>query len=503
MTSSNDLFELIKSLSKSEKRYFRMFASLNARGGSSKYLQLFDLIDARSDYDEEKVRSAFAEKFAVRHFSEAKYYLYNAILRSLHMYGIDQWDDMRIMTTMHHAMLLFDKKLFRQSEKLLARAREQAVENQRWHLAVEAQQLQYRIREQTGTSPQEVDALVEQMLGYNEIWRGNLKHWGIYVRLLTRINTTGRPRNSEQLAEFGRLLEEEHDTRAPHAESQLGAIYRLYSHAIYQQAGGDYRGAAESFRMMLPMLQSGAWAEHLSVTPILYNICMLSIKGRDAATFQEHYPLLMERTDKSPRSAYYKLHITALTLQPEFHLMMGDYHAALATSAELELALDLGDDLLDVASRAYIMMLLLSIHFGLGNHDRCIEYLNIIFAMKPDGLPAHRYGVARIYQLMIHFERGDDDLLEHLLRSAHRYFIASGRGFRAEKAIITFIKRALRSGSRREWAVMFRDLLNDITPLLDDPFESGFLNWIDLISWLESRISNRPYAEIRRERKCA
>ncbi len=101
---------------------------------------------------------------------------------------------------------------------------------------------------------------------------------------------------------------------------------------------------------------------------------------------------------------------------------------------------------------------------------------------------------------MIHFERGDSDLLEHLLRSAHRFFVAGGNGYRAEKIIITFIKRALRSKSNREWRGLFQGLLDEIRPLLDDPFESSFLNWIDLVSWLESKVSGRRYEEVRRER---
>jgi tetratricopeptide (TPR) repeat protein len=254
---------------------------------------------------------------------------------------------------------------------------------------------------------------------------------------------------------------------------------------------------------MLPMIQASAYwtgQENVSITPILYNICLLGVKARDAEVFREYYPRLMERTERSPRSAYHEIHLLALALLPDFYLAMGEYREALAASAELERALEAADGLLSVPQRAYVAMLLLSIHFGLGDHARCIDYLNAIFAMKPEGLPPHRYGVARIYQLMIHFERGDDDLLEHLLRSAHRYFVAGRGGFKAEKVIITFIKRALRSGERNEWAGLFRGLLDDILPLLDDPFESSFLTWIDIVAWLASKVSGRPYAEIRRER---
>lgn len=100
---------------------------------------------------------------------------------------------------------------------------------------------------------------------------------------------------------------------------------------------------------------------------------------------------------------------------------------------------------------------------------------------------------------MVHLERGDYDLLEHLPRSAHRYFITNRAGYRAEEAIIMFNKRVLRSGDGSELSALLRWLLQTIVPLRDDSFESLFLYWIDLVPWLRSKVDGRPYAELVRE----
>jgi hypothetical protein len=504
MAVNNDLFDLIKSLSKSEKRYFRMLSSLNSRGGSNKYMQLFDLIDAQDSYDEQQTRAAFAKKFSARHFSESKYYLYNAILRALHLYDAEGSVDVQIVTALHQAMILYQRNLFRQSEKILARAREQAIENERWHLAVDAQHLEYMIETQKGTPPPQVDDLLSRVFTYNHLWTNREEQWAINARILTHFTAMGRPRNPEQLARLNELLHNDPEQQPTPAESPSATIFRLNSLAVLQQASGDYRGAAGSFSAMLPVLQSSSyWSgdKQCPFTPVLYNICMLSIKARDPETFHRYYHFLIDCTDKSPRSAEYVMYIRTLALQPDLHQMMGEHQEALASSIELEQALARAEEgTIDVTTRAHVMMLLLAIHFGLGDYSRCIEYLNNIFAMKSDGLPTYQFGIARIYQVMIHFERGDDDLLEHLLRSVHRFFVASGNGYKAEKVIITFIKLALRSRNRSEWGGLFQGLLDDILPLADDPFESSFLNWIDLVSWLESKVSHRTYEAVRRER---
>jgi hypothetical protein len=64
MKPSNELFELIKSLTKSEKRFFKLQSSLQS--GDKNYIRLFDTIDKMSEYDEEEVKSNFkGEKFIV------------------------------------------------------------------------------------------------------------------------------------------------------------------------------------------------------------------------------------------------------------------------------------------------------------------------------------------------------------------------------------------------------------------------------------------------------
>src|SRR5690606_18709603 len=51
MARIDPLFELVRSLTKSEKRYFKLFAQM--QGKDKKYLLLFDAIDRLEEYDED------------------------------------------------------------------------------------------------------------------------------------------------------------------------------------------------------------------------------------------------------------------------------------------------------------------------------------------------------------------------------------------------------------------------------------------------------------------
>ena len=57
MKPSAELFDLVKSLSKSEKRFFKLSSSLQT--GEKNYLQIFDAIEKQPNYDEAALKKQF------------------------------------------------------------------------------------------------------------------------------------------------------------------------------------------------------------------------------------------------------------------------------------------------------------------------------------------------------------------------------------------------------------------------------------------------------------
>ena len=85
-TPSDSLFNLIKSLSKGEKQYFKKFSSIHTGKENHYYMRLYDEIEKQTEngvYDEEKIKKTFAGEKFVKQLHVTKNYLFNAILRSL------------------------------------------------------------------------------------------------------------------------------------------------------------------------------------------------------------------------------------------------------------------------------------------------------------------------------------------------------------------------------------------------------------------------------------
>ncbi|MBI2269015.1 MAG: hypothetical protein HYU69_01515, partial [Bacteroidetes bacterium] len=104
MKPTTDLFLLIKSLHKNEKRYFKLFASLYEK--DKQYLKLFDKISAMDEYDEGSLK----KQFQSGEFALAKHRLYKIILKSLVAYN-DTDDNNDINLELYKAGILKKKRL--------------------------------------------------------------------------------------------------------------------------------------------------------------------------------------------------------------------------------------------------------------------------------------------------------------------------------------------------------------------------------------------------------
>ena len=123
--STDSLFQLIKSLEKSEKRNFKLYVKRNTDTEDLKIIQLFDALDKMNDYDEAQILKK-ARSIKKQQLSNIKAHLYKQILSSLRLIKEEDNIDIRLHEQMDHARILFNKGLYLQSLKLLDKLKETA-----------------------------------------------------------------------------------------------------------------------------------------------------------------------------------------------------------------------------------------------------------------------------------------------------------------------------------------------------------------------------------------
>lgn len=133
MSKSNELFELIKSLSKAEKRYFKSFAKQFKNPEESNYVQLFELIESQEEYDESVIKAQLSDKSFAKNLSVGKNYLNNLLLKSLRNYHSGKSIRTQIREAYINASILYGRRLNTQALKMLNKAEKLASKHQLHH----------------------------------------------------------------------------------------------------------------------------------------------------------------------------------------------------------------------------------------------------------------------------------------------------------------------------------------------------------------------------------
>ncbi|HAQ54690.1 MAG TPA: hypothetical protein DCR56_09695, partial [Flavobacteriaceae bacterium] len=156
------LFVLVKSLSKSEKRQFKLYVGRLGVNTDAKFLALFNLLDRAKQYEETAILDSGIVKKT--QLSNLKAHLYKQILVSLRLNPVNQNIRVQLREQLDFATILYQKGLYKQSLKILEKAKFTAIEQQEKNIAYEIVELEKVIETQyiTRSIPDRAQELVTQ-----------------------------------------------------------------------------------------------------------------------------------------------------------------------------------------------------------------------------------------------------------------------------------------------------------------------------------------------------
>ncbi len=143
MKTPSDLFDLVHSLSGSEKRYLKLKASFHA--GPKQYLELWSILESQPQYDPDSLARIWEQQYSLSSLAVTKNYLYEFLLATLEQYHASKGKKLAILTLLRRVDILFDKTLYRQCGKLLQRARKLTLQIQSPRMELEILIWEYRI----------------------------------------------------------------------------------------------------------------------------------------------------------------------------------------------------------------------------------------------------------------------------------------------------------------------------------------------------------------------
>ncbi|KAB8155888.1 hypothetical protein EZY14_001360 [Kordia sp. TARA_039_SRF] len=501
-SQKESLFVLIKSLSKSEKRQFKLYVGRFEGNVNSKFLALFTFLDKSQTYDEEAIlKKKIVTK---RQLSNLKANLYKQILKSLRLNPAQHNIRITIREQLDYATILYNKGLYTQSLKLLDKAKILALEHEEKNVAYEIVELekiietQYITRSMSSRADElsaEAKILSEQNALASKLSNLSLELYGLLLKV-------GYVKNEEDFNEVTSYFNE----RLPVVDlNELGFREKLWfykAHLWYSFLTQDFLSSYK---------YSSKWVELFNQTPKMKEIHpVFYLKGshylleslfyiKHEVKFKEvlqqlEYDIeneLVPQNDNTQVLSFLYVYMNKLN----YHFLTGTFSEGLYLIDEVNTRIELFENRIDEHHVMIFYYKIASLYFGAGDNRNCIAYLQKIIRNKSLKVREDLLCFSRILNLVAHYELGLDYHLETQLKSTYKYLLKMDDLHEVQKEFIKFL-RGLGNIYPHQVKKAFETLHAKLKPFEDDPYERRAFLYLDILSWLESKIENKPVAEI-------
>lgn len=506
-TPSDKLFNLIKSLDRHEKRYFKMHSS--GKMGDNNYVKLFNKIDKQTVYNEAGLKHKLKDEAFLKNFKVMKSYLFEALLNSLADYHNEVSIDSRLRQLLHKAEILERKRLVELTLQLLLRAEKLAIEHEKYEYVLLALSLKIGTLRKAGLSEKVNDYLKTDALKEHD-YMAYIKNASDFRTLTVKaelITENSPEKMNKKNKEILRSVINAPLLSSPEKALTFSSLrYYYYIHFICTDRIGKWDDAA--------YLKQKEWVNYLEREPL-----KLQSRAENYIAALSRFMVAQFRTDRVEETA------TTFNKGKEFYSALPPkmknknllaFIASLTSnyiSSELillkpEKALAAWESIkraiihstLNANSNIVIFGNLFYANFLSGNFRESLRYANKILGFK-SGNRNDVQKETRLMLLLAHFELGHYEHLQGLAGSSLRWILKNDSLHAVEETLLNFFRNCICKADSAESSIQaFKQLKQDIISLLKRSGKPAFIEHFDLIAWIDSRIQDRPFIDILRKK---
>ncbi|MFY0654688.1 MAG: hypothetical protein JXQ96_21825 [Cyclobacteriaceae bacterium] len=502
---NDTLFNLIKSLKKSEKRYFK---TTTTGKDNSKFVRLFNLIDKQDEFDEDKVLKK-EPSIKPEQLSNLKAHLYNKVLQSLRTYNSNSVTEIGIHNLIDHVQILFNKSLYQQCINVLKKARRNAERIDNLEMQLEVLNWEKRLLPYTaGQNTQEdVIEIVNKVQDVSNRINNINAYSNLHVQLNSIYHQVGYMRSEDDFKKVNRLFESSFPNPDENelSVSEKISLYSLYiNYYFFIQ---DFETGYEYAQKWVQIFHGDKTLMSSKIEQYIAALNHLMIAQNKLEKYEEFLVTKKELRSVGNLSAInlndnIKLKLLKYSYVHEFNglFMIGDFEKGVQLIERIKAGLEQFIDQLDNQSKVIMFYKTACLYFGNSDFKDAIFWLNKIINTTEVSLREDIHGFARILSLICHYELGNIELIQYNVRSTYRFLLKTKDLHQFQRNILNFLKRLNPTLTDKQLIDRFQKLRDNMLRLAENKYEKRAFIYFDIISWLESRIEGRSVQLIVKEK---
>lgn len=488
MVPSTQLFELIKSLTKAEKRSFKLMCSSQGEANTKIIVRLFDKLEGMNIYDEKLVKDFFREERFIKQLTSTKNYLYNLILRSLNRSSENKSAERNIESMIRVIPLLYQKKLFPQIIPAIKKIKRQAIENELYLFLFESLSWEENI---INHLPNYNNAMIRfsEIKGEKAEALKKIENRSVYQNLRAQVFALVK---EERYGKFQHLFNKKETgiltilTNNPPTclRSECDMHYSLGILFFYKK---DFSKSYKEFKTLLEILdKTGFLKKDTSNYNYLYAAQNCLATAIHLALYDDFVKNLLTQLKEEYKNnpANYllvlRLELAILVKASKFDQAISLIEHNQTTIKHLDKQEDLIlADFLFGAVQAY---------FWKGDYKQTIKWINKITTFKQKVFPTEIYFITRLIEILVHIELQNHSLAISFLGSLKRQLEKEDKNQFAEKAIINSLSNYIQNNSHQKQTQVLKKLQVTLQQPKMKKGISKLQNNFNFGDWLERKI---------------
>lgn len=486
----DQVHKLIRNLTKSEKRYFRLFSKRSGDKGPKNYLHLFDILEAMERYDEERlVKELTKREVSSKYLSADKNYLYTSILDALRTYNANYSAKQQVRRQLDFVDILGEKGLLLQAAKVLKKAKNIALDNDAIQYLPEILQIERKLNRNLIVG-KELDRRYEEMQsGLEAITR--LYENEFYYRknnfLRIKFGKTADPSKLQQLAEINQLDSYSDNFAANkwYLQAEAAANY------IKNEIGDEFKNNQDLLKLM------EATPNWVKVNPLEYISVFSRILILSKQVTPNQYPDLLKEfisfadsVNRENRKVKARVYTIAYSTEMVRIIKEGLFDEGKELISKVEKLMKDYSDIIDPSFCLNNYYKFAYLCIGTDSYSKALEYLNHLLNEYSSKLRPDIYGYAKILVCICHYELGNYSLLSHLASTAKYYLRKENRLLDTEKILLQFVNSIAKAPSKNP---DFKSLEIQIQNL---ETKQKAQSYFDFNRWIKAKKLNKNFSEI-------
>lgn len=501
LTVKDQLRRLIKSMTKSEKRNFKVYAQRAGGNKESKFIQLFDQIDAQDEADDEKLLHSIADGNS-GNLSNIKRHLYQQVLISLRLLHINKQVDISIRQQIDFARIIYGKGHYLDALRILDKIKATAQDNNYDILLLEILDFQKMIEARHVTRSRQMknkmDELVHESQSRSEINLHTSLQTNINIQIQGYYILHGHARNDRQNDEFTHFWETVR-TRAvgyPPAPPTFferinrfqASMWRYYIKLELENALSVALDAYNLFRIESEMpihdpdlfVRTCYYANAFAY--LLGDQKELETSYRNLSAFTKSQESSFNDNSKLIVFVYQELSYINLLIQQKKWKIADAYCLQMRTKNR-PLFARLPDHRVNLFRYKFA-----AIAFAAGNFEQTEKDLQLIMNAQPLLLREDLLINTRLLLAMTYYETNDFYLADYAITNLQRIIRRNKFAGQVHSLTASALKQLIKS-HQQDQKEIFQQLHEALTALTGDPYERKLLRFIDVAYWVETKLA--------------